>query len=411
MKGSSKPFVYATFLAVALVLLYRPLPANFTDNCLDRIAMYVVELVLRFSYVYPGRLCPNAYCQLAVTRFSLEHLVKLIGPWTLYDPDVTINDIRLDSVPTRVYVPRNRSSDGAIVFIHGGGFVLGNVAIYESMVRQIAKDSGMVTFSLDYRLAPEHVFPAGLNDCERAVVHVLKHSYKDYGFNRERVALMGDSAGGGLVATLTHRLRHRRDLPQPKAQVLMYPLLQVHNLRTPSYEYYYREMAGTAFVDPRLVAQYYMMYAGIDDESNAKLTPLILDSKHLSRTARQHFEKYLDLNLIPEEFKDDRNVTDWPHEYDANATSALAHLLQNPEFTPMLQSDLTKLPKALVVTMEYDVLRDEGTVYANRLRTAGIPTTWKHFPTGFHAMLNFNTLIETSRRIVRYVSKWTRENV
>ena len=77
-----------------------------------------------------------------------------------------------------------------------------------------------MTFSLDYRLAPEHTFPAGLDDCERAVLHIMKKAYKDYGINTGRIALMGDSAGGGLVASLTYRFRHRTDIPQPKASIL-----------------------------------------------------------------------------------------------------------------------------------------------------------------------------------------------
>ena len=79
-----------------------------------------------------------------------------------------------------------------------------------------------VTFSMDYRLAPEHVFPASLDDCERAVMHIMKEAYKDYGINKERIALMGDSAGGGLVASLTYRLRHRKDITQPKVCSILY---------------------------------------------------------------------------------------------------------------------------------------------------------------------------------------------
>lgn len=411
MKGNCKTVYCTLFFSFLVAAMYRPFPANFTDTCLDRIAIYVAEMVLRLTYLYPSQLCSTASCQLLLTRFSLGSLIRLVGPWTLHDPDTFIENVEIESVPTRVYLPYNRTNNGAIIFIHGGGFVLGNVEIYEPMVRQLAKDSGMLTFSIDYRLAPEHVFPAGLNDCERVVLHILQNGYKQVEIDRKRVALMGDSAGGGLVATITHHLRHRKDIPQPKAQILLYPLLQVHNLRTPSYEYYYQEMAGTAFVDPRLVAQYYLMYAGIDDDLNAKLTPLVLESKHLSQSARCGFEEYLDLSLVPEEFKSNQNATHTDYTHDVNASEFLAPFLENPDFTPLLQPDLSRLPKSLIVTMEYDVLRDEGIVYAKRLQRAGIVTTWKHFPTGFHAILNFNSIIETPRRILRYISRWTQENV
>lgn len=93
-----------------------------------------------------GRLCSAPYCQLVLTRISLGSLIKLISPWTLYDPDLFIEDVEIESVSTRVYMPYNRSNSGAIIFIHGGGFVLGNVAIYEPMVRELARESGMVIF-------------------------------------------------------------------------------------------------------------------------------------------------------------------------------------------------------------------------------------------------------------------------
>ena len=70
--------------------------------------------------------------------------------------------------------------------------------------------------SVDYRLAPEHLFPAGLDDCEKAVAYLMQHAYKMYNVNPRRVVVMGDSAGGGLVASLTQRLRQRHDLPPIK---------------------------------------------------------------------------------------------------------------------------------------------------------------------------------------------------
>lgn len=110
-------------------------------------------------------------------------------------------------------------------------------------------------------------------------------------------------------------------------------------------------------------------------------------------------------------FRRNKNITHWDHTHDKNASEVLAPFLQNPEFTPLLQPNLAGLPRALVVTMEYDVLRDEGIVYSKRLEDAGVETTWKHYSTGFHAILNFNSIIATSQRMIGEISRWTRENV
>ena len=86
-------------------------------------------------------------------------------------------------------------------------------------------------------------------------------------------------------------------------QILLYPLLQMHDFKTPSYDYYCREMRDTAFVDPRLVAQYYLMYGGIDDQTNARLAPIALENKHVSPEDRKIFEQHFDIKRLPEEFK------------------------------------------------------------------------------------------------------------
>lgn len=372
--------------------------------------MYLMEAILRITYVYPTRLCPDAYCELRWTRFVLNSLLKVVGHWLPFDPYLYIETVEFDTVPVRVYLPRyNRTNNGAVIFIHGGGFVLGTLDMYDSIVRKFAKSAGMVAFSIDYRLAPEHIFPAGLDDCERAVSHLLKHAYADYGIDKSRIILMGDSAGGGLTASLTHRLRNRYDIPRIKAQVLIYPLVQLSNMLTPSYRFFYREMEGTAFVDPVLVAQYYIMYAGINVREYPRLAQTAINNGHVSPLDRHTIDQFFDLKRLPDQFQDGHNRSAWYH--DEEASRMLTPFLMNPEFSPIMQSDLTGLPPALVVTCEFDVLRDEGALYADRLREAGVPTTWKHFSTGFHAMLNFHSTLGTADRALDYIIEWVTKNI
>lgn len=79
--------------------------------------------------------------------------------------------------------------------------------------------------SVDYRLAPEYIFPIGLNDCQSALIYMLKHAWKSYRVDPSRIVIMGDSAGGGLVASVAQRLRQRKDVPQVKVQSSRYLLI------------------------------------------------------------------------------------------------------------------------------------------------------------------------------------------
>lgn len=410
MKGSWRSIFVAALFVIFSISFYRPLPQNFTDTAIDRTIMYFLEAVLRFTLVYPVRLCPDAYCQLRWNRIAVGFLLRISGPWTSYDAQLDIETVEFDSVLVRVYVPRfNRSSNGAVVFIHGGGFVLGNIEMYESVMRKFTKDVKTVTISVEYRLAPEHRFPMGLDDCERAVVYLLKHAYATYDVDPTRVALMGDSAGGGLVASLTHRLRHRSDIPPIKAQVLVYPLLQLVNTRTPSYERHYREMDGTAFIEPYVVAQYYLMYAGIDIRFHNDLTRITLNNGHVSASGRQIVEEFVDISKLPSEFRERYNNSVWSHNEEA--ARLLSPYFFNPEFSPLLRSNLSGLPCSLIVTCEYDILRDEGVLYAARLKESGVQTKWKHFSTGFHALINFHSTLGTARRAIEYIAEWVRKNI
>ena len=84
---------------------------------------------------------------------------------------------------------------------------------------------------------------------------------------------------------------------------MAYPLMQLHDLRTPSYEYYYREMDGTSFLEPRVVVQYYLMYAGIDVNKHRNLIDVVLNNEHVSPLDRDTVEQYLDFGKLPIEYR------------------------------------------------------------------------------------------------------------
>lgn len=163
------------------------------------------------------------------------------------DTDLSGLDVSDHSVPVtgapdatvRVYAPPDATSPRpGILYIHGGGFVVGSIRTEEAGAADLARRLGVVVASVEYRLAPEHPYPAGLDDCTAALVWLHDHA-ADFGVDVARLAVFGSSAGGGLAAALALRTRDRADLPRLCFQFLGIPELD-DRLSTPSM---------TAFVD------------------------------------------------------------------------------------------------------------------------------------------------------------------
>jgi acetyl esterase len=205
-----------------------------------------------------------------------------------------------DVAAGRLYVPDSASPPPVVVYLHGGGWVMGGLATHDGLCRTLAARSGCAVLAVDYRLAPEHPYPAAFEDLESAVDWLRAGQH---GLDASRLAIAGDSAGGHLAAA---GARRGRDRGVPFAyQVLACPV-----------------------IDPR------MQYPDLDEYG-------------LDRDEMRFF-------------------------WDAFAPPGRVDR-DHPDLNP-LNADLTGLPPALVVTAEYDVLRDEGEAYAAALASAGVPT-------------------------------------
>ena len=138
-------------------------------------------------------------------------------------------------VPFRIYRPANgiEAQMPAVLYIHGGGWVLGNIGTHDTLCRHLANASQTVVISVDYRLAPEHPFPLPLEDCQDVLNHVAAEA-KTFGLDSARLAVAGDSAGGNLATALAIKARDENG-PAIRLQLLVYPVID-SRCDTDSYE-------------------------------------------------------------------------------------------------------------------------------------------------------------------------------
>ena len=211
----------------------------------------------------------------AQLRAAAEEAPKLLGG----EPEVVaaIRDLHAPgaegAVPVRVYRPESAAPLPLVLFAHGGGWAVGSLDSHDRLCRILANRLGAVLVAVDYRLAPEHVYPAALDDVEaawrwaRAEAHAL-------GADGERFAVAGDSSGGNLAAALTLRL-HAQGAVQPHLQLLLYPALDATCSRAS-----YREFATGYNLSGAQMARYWDLYRAGASPSAPELSPIA--AAHLS---------------------------------------------------------------------------------------------------------------------------------
>ncbi len=150
--------------------------------------------------------------------------------------DVTVAEHHADAadgarVPMRLYTKAGGAGGGLVVYLHGGGMIMGSVELYDPLVRFLVSGSGVSVLAVDYRLAPEHPHPTPVEDCYAAVQWAAKHA-AELGYDPARIAVAGDSAGGGLAAA-TALLSRDRSGPALARQILIYPMLDDRNTTAP----------------------------------------------------------------------------------------------------------------------------------------------------------------------------------
>lgn len=180
------------------------------------------------------------------------------------DREITAGDV---SVSVRLYAPVVEDGGALIVYAHGGSFCLGDLDTHEGLCRRIATDTGMRVLAVDYRLAPEHPFPQGLDDVVEVVTYVGTH-LSEFAPEGYALVVMGDSAGANLVTVAAALLRERVDIA---AQVLIYPTLGPENVTASAHEY------GTGYLleMSHMRHDYECYLSGQSDPTDWRVSPLL----------------------------------------------------------------------------------------------------------------------------------------
>ncbi|NXI85881.1 AAAD deacetylase, partial [Rhipidura dahli] len=337
-------------------------------------------------------------------------VLELVAPTP--DENVTVTDTEFNNVPVWLYLPR-RAPGGlrrAMVYFHGGGWCLGDARMKSSdhISRRISNELNAVVVSVNYRLAPQHHFPVQFEDAYSVTKFFLQSQVlSQHGVDPARVCVAGDSAGGNLAAAVAQQLLEDPEVKTKlKAQILLYPALQALDLDLPSY----RDNANKPLLSRSLMVRFWSEYF----TSDPALREAMASNRHVPAESGHLFQFVNWSRLLPAEMRRG-------HAYRAPArgTARLAghhRGFLDPRASPLLapEARLSRLPPAFILTCEHDVLRDDGVMYARRLRDAGVPVAHHHAKDAFHGAMMFVSWpleLAVGQRLFSTYLGWLKENL
>jgi acetyl esterase len=261
-------------------------------------------------------------------------------------PKVVTRAVKINpSLSVRLYLPSQAKSLPVLVYLHGGGWVGGSVETHDPFCRLLSEAAVMIVVSVEYRLAPEHPYPAAIEDTLSAVKWAANHA-AEWGGDADKLLIGGDSAGANLAAVAANRLCARTNAHGLNALMLLYPVTDHPSANHLSYE----ENSTGYGLEADAMRWFWQQYAPNTSPDNSDISPLRLEK-------------------VP------------------------------------------VLPPTLVATAEYDVLRDEGIAYAEKLRAAGVAVTHlpspnmnHNFPVGLDMIARFPQCNST----LNAISDWLR---
>ena len=324
----------------------RRAPVERDGRVLNRSVQAMIEMADRFGGVTDGPPDADGPPDVAALRSQLRRAAKAVMP---IRTDVHVSGRLIPGpdgapeIPVRIYRqygsglgsgPDGRISLPAIVYFHGGGWVVGDLESHDASCRMLAAVSHCLVVAVDYRLAPEHPYPAAVEDA-LAAYRWVHQNHQELGTAPGQVGVMGDSAGGNLAAVVAqeHRVGSGAaapDVPPPVAQGLVYPALDAR-LDSPSM----RSMGSGLF---------------------------------LTRTNMEFYRR----QYLPRR-------SDW----------------EAVRVSPLLAEEVSGLAPALIVTAGFDPLRDDGSRYAEKLRAAGVEVEYRCYDDQIHGFMGMGILADS----------------
>lgn len=279
-------------------------------------------------------------------RLELTKAVSKFGSRiTVKKTENKIIEINGRGIPVRIYSDHEGTDLPIFVFYHGGGWVTGDLDTHDSVCRQIAKNTKTLVVSVDYRLAPEHPYPEPLEDAYDALLWISQYG-DTIGGDQSNIILGGDSAGGNLAAAVVLKARNENG-PKIKAQVLIYPVIQLASLDTESYS----NFRSGYFLTKKKMEDYIKYY--VPDE-------------------RMRSEAYV---------------------------------------SPIMAKNFADLPPTLILTAAFDPLRDEGEAYGEKLKEAGVVTTIIRYKGTIHGFFGMPVLGKSSEKAMVDLKSYIDNNV
>ncbi|XP_015675866.1 arylacetamide deacetylase-like 3 [Protobothrops mucrosquamatus] len=390
-------------------------------------AVFLLSVLIQYGgTVFPpgidqplkARICQTMFITglmlgILLEELGLSSIPDFLRFWTkgippCKDLSLVIQNQKFDGVPVRIYSSRAVPSTKrkAVLYFHGGGGILGSVDFYERILCHVAKEGDATVVAVGYGLAPENPYPNQYTECLKAAVYLMKHS-EDYGVDSSRIIISGDSCGANFATRICQLLVDRRDLPKVHAQVLIYPGLQALDFSLPSYQ----QNCKGPLLWKKLVAYLCCRYLN----KSTSFVNELLKSSHVPKATRLKYQKWLNANNIPEQFKV-RGYREQDHalsSFNPQLHEEMKEMLSET-FSPLLAEDavVCKLPQTFLLTCEFDVLRDDGLLYMKRLIDNAVPVTWSHVENGMHgimALFGYDILsFPSAKRIVHDVTDFIR---
>ncbi len=243
----------------------------------------------------------------------------------------------------RLYTPAGADTRALAIFFHGGGFVMGDLDTHDDLCRRLANGASARVLAIDYRLAPEHKFPAAVEDAVAAIAWAAANA-QELGADPRQLAVAGDSAGANLATVAAIRLRGTVEL---RAQLLFYPVTDHHSAERPSY----RDNAEGYFL------------------------------------SRQDM------------------IAFWTHYLPSEADK------EHPDAAPIRAPDLSAMPRTMILTAEFDPLRDEGEEYGRRLAAEGNAVTIRPGPGLIHGFARMSAISPGSAAALADACQWLRDSL